>query len=208
MNKLIITVVALAALASGLYFSGALKPAVPITSRVFEPTRAIKPFELTDQHQQPLTNAYFNDRWTMIFLGYTHCPDVCPTTLAKLTNSYRRLKKSGMDNLQVLFISVDPQRDTAERLKEYTAYFDQEFSAATGYHGDLFPFVRSLGLVYSMTEDTSQEEYAVGHSGSIVLVNPRGELHAMFKPKEALGQIPSVDMAVLETDFQTLVNRF
>ena len=208
MNKLITAIVALAALASGVYFSGALEPEVPITSRVFEPTRVIKPFELTDQHNQSLTNEYFNDHWTMIFLGYTHCPDVCPTTLAKLTNSYRKLKKAGMDDLQVLFISVDPQRDTTQRLKEYTAYFNEEFKAATGGHANLFPFVRSLGLVYSMTEDTTQEEYAVGHSGSIVLVNPRGELHAMFRPKEELGKIPNVDMAVLETDFQTLVRRF
>jgi protein SCO1/2 len=208
MQKLIIALVAMASLGAGLYFSGVMHKEIPITARVFEPVRAVKPFELTDHNEQTLTNAYFTDKWSLIFLGYTHCPDVCPTTLAKLANVYPKLKNAGIDNVQVLFVSVDPQRDTPERLKEYTAYFNEEFTSATGFHPDLFPFVRSLGLMYSMTEDTTQEDYAVGHSGSIVLVNPQGGLHAMFRPIEEIGGIPNVDMAVLKTDFETLVGRF
>jgi protein SCO1/2 len=207
-NKIITVLIALASLTAGLYFFNQSRTEISANSRVFEPARILKPFELFDQNDESLTNAFFNEKWTFLFLGFTQCPDVCPTTLAKLTNGYNKLKKAGFDDIQVLFVSVDPQRDTAERLKEYTAYFHQDFTAATGPHANLFPFVRGLGLMYSMTEDTTQEEYAVGHSGSIVLVNPQGQLHAMFKPQEVIGSIPYIDMISLQSDFQILVDQF
>lgn len=206
-NKIVITLVAVISLAAGLYFSGAFKPPVAIEARVFEPARSIKPFELINQYGQPINNQLFNDKWTFIFLGFTHCPDICPTTLAKLANSYKRLKQTA-DNSQVMFVSVDPNRDTSERLKEYTDYFNSEFIAASGEHKALYPFVRSIALLYSMTDDTTKPDYEVSHSGSIVLINPQGQLQAMFKPIEALGQIPHVDMEILERDFAEIVDRF
>ncbi len=208
MQKIILGIFALAALAGGVYFSQLWTTPVAIEARVFEPVRAIKPFELINQHDKKFNNDLFKDQWTMIFLGYTHCPDVCPTTLAKLSGSYNKLKATGIDNLQVLFVSVDPQRDDAARLKEYTEYFHQDFIGASGSHANLYPFVRDLGLMYSMSEDTSQAEYAVNHSGGIALVNPDGQLHAMFRPKTELGGIPDIDMVSLEADFQQLSARF
>jgi len=206
-NKLIIAFVAVVSLSAGLYFSGAFRPEVKIEARVFTPTRPLAPFKLNNQFGKPIENSLFADKWTFIFLGYTHCPDVCPTTLAKLANSYPRLKQTA-DNSQVLFVSVDPKRDNADRLKEYSAYFNEEFIAASADHGALFPFVRSIGLLYSMTDDTSKPNYEVGHSGSIVLINPKGDLHAMFRPKEVLGSIPDIDMKMLEQDFAALVSQF
>lgn len=208
-QKVIIALVMMIAAIAGVVTYTQVKTSPPqLNARTFDPVRIIKPFALTDQHGQTVDNKVFNDKWTLIFLGYTHCPDVCPTTLGKLTASYRKLKQNGINNIQVMFVSVDPQRDDSARLKEYTAYFNEEFVAATGGHKDLFPFVRNLGLMYSMTEDTSQEEYAVNHSGGIVLVNPQGHLQAIFKPVEALGQIPNVDMALLESDMQQMVDYF
>ena len=207
MQKLIIAIVALCSLAGGLYVSGAFDQAIPVQARVFEPPRALKPFELTNQQGQTITNEIFEDKWSFIFLGYTHCPDVCPTTLAKLANSYPRLKQT-TQNAQVLFVSVDPKRDDSAQLKEYSAYFNPEFIAASSDHKHLFPFVRSLGLMYSMSDDTSKPNYEVGHSGAIVLVNPQGQLHAMFKPKEVIGSIPDIDMKALEQDFKTIYKTF
>ncbi|MFT4925733.1 MAG: protein SCO1/2 [Phenylobacterium sp.] len=205
-QKLILAIVGCCALAAGIWL--AQKPAVVLEARVFEPVRVIKPFTLTNQHDQDLSNAYFDQQWTLIFLGFTHCPDVCPTTLARLASSYKKLKAAGLDNVQVLFVSVDPQRDDPARLKEYTEYFSKEFTAATGGHADLFPFVRDLGLMYSMSEDTSLPEYNVDHSGAISLINPNGQLHAMFKAKVELGGIPGVDMALLESELLVLADRF
>lgn len=213
MQKIILGVVALCALVAGIYFAPpsqlSQQQAMVLDSqtRVFEPQRQIKPFTLTNQQGQTVDNAFFNAKWTLIFLGYTHCPDVCPTTLAQLSSSYNRLKAIGRDDLQVMFVSVDPQRDTSERLKEYTAYFHQAFTAASGPHASLYPFVRDLGLLYSMTEDTSQPEYAVNHSGGIVLVNPEGRLQAMFRPGFVPGGLPTLDMAALEADLQTLAGQ-
>lgn len=208
-SKFLIALVMAVALIAGVAVQQlVLNKELDVKARVFKPVRTIKPFSLTNQFEKEIDNSVFKDHWTLIFLGYTHCPDVCPTTLAKLTRSYAKLKKSGMDDLQVMFVSVDPLRDDAERLKEYSEYFNPEFIAATGYHKDLFPFVRSLGLMYSMTEDTSKPEYEVGHSGGIVLVNPKGQLQAMFSPVEEVGKIPNVDMALLESDLQQMVDFF
>ena len=206
-QKLVLAIVAMASLVGGLYFSGAFEEPVLVQARVFEPARVLKPFQLIDQHGQTITNDIFKDKWSFVFLGFTHCPDVCPTTLAKLANSYPRLKETS-DDSQVLFVSVDPKRDNSEKLKEYSAYFNEEFIAASHEHKHLFPFVRSLGLMYSMGEDTSKPDYEVGHSGSIVLVNPLGQLHAMFKPKDVIGSIPDIDMKALEQDFKTLSSVF
>jgi protein SCO1/2 len=192
---------------AGLYFSGALDPEIPVEARVFNPTRVLKPFNLVNQDNQAIKNDILADKWTLIFLGYTHCPDVCPTTLAKLANSYPRLKQTA-DNTQVMFVSVDPKRDNSARLKEYSAYFNPEFIAASAEHAALFPFVRSLGLMYSMTEDTNQPQYDVSHSGSIVLIDPKGQLHAMFRPKEIIGDIPYIDMKIVEQDFASLTAKF
>lgn len=207
MQKVIITIAAIASLAGGLYFSGAFDKPVPVQARVFEPARLLKPFELINQQGETITNDILKDKWSFIFLGYTHCPDVCPTTLAKLANSYPRLKQTSEDS-QVLFVSVDPKRDDSAQLKEYSAYFNDEFIAASNEHKHLFPFVRSLGLMYSMGEDTSKPDYEVGHSGAIVLVNPLGQLHAMFKPKDVIGSIPDIDMKALEQDFKTFYKAF
>jgi protein SCO1/2 len=207
-QKILLMVVAVGALSIGIYFAQQAQSQPPIAARVFEPVRLIKAFELTNQHQQKIDNNYFNDHWTLIFLGYTHCPDVCPTTLAQLVGSEKRLKAAGTDNVQVMFVSIDPKRDSPARLKEYTEYFNKDFTAVTGPHVNLYPFVRDLGLLYSMSEDTSLPEYSVNHSGGIVLVNPQGQLHAMFRPTTPLGGIPGIDMAELEADFTQLTKRF
>lgn len=208
-QKIVLAIIALCALGTGIYFSQQSKqPEVPLEARLFEPVRVINPFELTSQHNKTIDNAFFNDHWTMVFLGYTHCPDVCPTTLAQLTSAYKKLQTAGMDDAQVLFVSVDPQRDTPERLKEYTEYFHQDFTAASGPHANLYPLVRDLGLMYSMGEDTTQPEYGVDHSAAIALVNPQGQLHAMFKAKVELGGIPGVDMVSLVSEMQVIAKRF
>lgn len=205
-KNLLVALVAIAALAGGIAIQLLNKAPLPqFSARVFDPVRIIKPFELTDQYGNTINNDIFSNKWTLLFLGYTHCPDVCPTTLAKLAGSYKNLSQAGIDNLQVMFVSVDPQRDDSARLKEYTDYFNPKFVAASGPHKALFPFVRNLGLMYSMTQDTSLAEYAVDHSAGIALINPHGQLQAMFKPVEALGQIPTVDMSLMESDLKLMV---
>lgn len=138
----------------------------------------------------------------LFFFGYTSCPDVCPTTLQNLGFIYDELKAISA-NSQVLLVSVDPGRDTQEKLSQYIAYFNPEFIALKGGHDALFPFARNMGLMYAIGGEG--EDYLVDHSASIVLVNPDGNITAIFKPEQAVGQVPSIDSDKLLSDYQKIV---
>jgi protein SCO1/2 len=175
------------------------------TTQVYEPARLIKPFTLEDQEQQVFNQENVKGKWSLVFLGYLSCPDICPMTMAKLANLLPKLEASSDDPVQVLFLSVDPQRDTAQRRKEYVNYFHPDIIGLGAEHKDLFPFVRNLGLMYSIPAD-GEEQYFVDHSASVVLINPDGMIAAIFKPKVEVGMVPTINSKVLLTDFQTLVD--
>ena len=179
------------------------QPSLPEQADYYPTARDINPFTLTDGDEQPFTPANLTGHWTFLFLGYTYCPDICPTTLADLRAFYPGLKKIA-PNSQVVFISADPQRDDSARLKSYTAFFEPEFKAATAPHSALFPLVRNLGLVYSIVE-SERKDYLIDHSASIVLINPAGKLVALFRPKVTPGEVPRVDMQAMVVDFARIV---
>ncbi|WP_107851165.1 SCO family protein [Oceanimonas marisflavi] len=174
---------------------------------VYPEPRALKAMALTDAGGRPFTEARFQDHWSLVFVGYTFCPDICPTTLADLARIYPELKQLS-DKTQVVFISADPGRDTPERLKAYTAHFNPAFVAATAEHANLMPAVQQLGLIYGVHERGGQD-YLVDHSASIALVNPDGELHASFRPLFDEGSgMPLVDGQRLLQDFDRIVTRW
>ena len=206
-NKLIYLLAIVAAI-GGFAASMIIQKEPEIAALYYSPPRAIKPFELTANNGQAFNLSSLKDKWTLVFTGYTYCPDICPTTLAALNNNYQQLASATDNNLQVLLLSVDPQRDTTERLQEYISYFNPEFVAATAQHKDLFPFVRNLGLMYSMVDDTTQEGYLVDHSASIVLINPETNIQAIFKPEHELGSLPAVNYPQMIRDLESITNAF
>jgi len=128
------------------------------------------------------SNADLKGKWTVFFIGYTFCPDVCPTTLSHLDRVYPKLTAKPYQNIQVVFVSVDPNRDKAKKLAEYVHYFNSEFIGATSTHKQLWPFVKNLGLIYGIVDEGIAEPYyLVDHSASMVLINPKGEHHASFQ---------------------------
>lgn len=163
--------------------------------------RKVSDFTLTNNHNQPMTNADLNGQWTLAFVGYTYCPDICPTTLAALNQAYPKIVATVSEQpIKVWFISVDPKRDTIERLAEYVGFFNSEFIGATAEHKQLYPLVRSMGMMYSMSESTDEPNYLVNHSGSVVVINPLGQVIGRFKPKHAPGQIAISDTAQIIAD--------
>jgi protein SCO1/2 len=145
--------------------------------------RVIDDFALQDDRGQPYTLDRLRGHWTLMFFGFTHCPDVCPTTLFELQNLKRELEQntSAADIPQVVFVSVDPERDTAEKLLQYLSYFDPDFTGVTGPHERLQPFTRQAGIAYRIEEhDAGATEYAVDHSSGILLFDPDGRLHGVF----------------------------
>lgn len=179
------------------------QPTLPEQADYYPAGRDINPFTLTDGEGQPFTAEDLSGHWTFLFLGYTYCPDICPTTLADLRSVYPELKKIAPSS-QVVFVSADPQRDDSARLKAYTAFFQPEFRAATAPHPHLFPFVRNLGLVYSIVEHGSKD-YLIDHSASIVLINPAGKLVAVFRPEVGPEQVPHMAMDGMVSDFAKIV---
>ncbi len=171
----------------------------------YKQVRSIKPFELTDHNGRSFTKEQLEGKWSLVFFGYTSCPDVCPTTLQNLGFIYDDLKAIA-DNSQVLLVSVDPQRDTQEKLSQYIAYFNSEFIALRAEHDQLFPFARNLGLMYAISGEG--EGYLVDHSASIVLINPDGNITAIFKPEQAVGKVPSIDSDKLLSDYQKIIALF
>ena len=188
------------AAACGLWIASKALTATPAPAMqnavLYPQPRAIPDFELRKTDDRPLTLADWRGRWNVVYFGYASCPDVCPTTLAAFKQSWKQLGEHGLqDRVRFDFVSVDPQRDTAERLHDYVAFFSPDFVAATGTDEQLTALTRALGLLYVRTTkpDGSIE---VDHSGSAVIVDPQGRLVGLFRPPFAPAAI-SADLATL-----------
>lgn len=147
---------------------------------------AVKPvsgFSLLDHNDNRITSDMFLGRWTFVFFGFTNCPDVCPATLSQLVLINKLISQQpGMaGKFQTLFVSVDPDRDGTKHIKEYVKYFDPGFIGATGDMNNIIAFEKQFGA-FHIIGDTSQEDYNVGHTSSVFLVNPDGIYSAKFRP--------------------------
>lgn len=162
--------------------------------------RAIPEFELQRANGGTLTLADWKGRWNLVFLGFTHCPDVCPTALAILKQAWTRWQKDGTaKDVRVNFISVDPARDTPDVLKTYVGFFSPDFVGATGSDEQLKKLAAPLGLVYAHHE-LDGGDYSVDHSANILIIDPHGRLAGMFRP----GQY---DADTLVADMDSLIER-
>lgn len=206
MNKVFLGLIAIAAMVIGVMsFKAMMTLPSPEHALYYQQSRTIKPFELIDHHGQPFTKAQLNDKWSLVFFGYTSCPDICPTTLQNLNFIYDDLKEIAQ-NSQVLLVSVDPQHDSQDKLAQYIAYFNREFIALRAGHEVLFPFARNMGLMYAISGEG--ENYSVDHSASLVLINPEGKIAAIFKPEQAVGEVPSIDSDRLLSDYKKIVELY
>ncbi|HAW93011.1 MULTISPECIES: SCO family protein [unclassified Arsukibacterium] len=207
-RNLIVLMLSAAALVAGvmLYLLWQHQP-LPQQALIYPQPRNLSEFSLINQENQRRGREDLLGKWTLAFVGYTYCPDICPLTLAKLAGVHAELAAELEQPLQIWFISVDPQRDTPGQLKQYVDYFKQPaLSGLTAGHDQLFPFVRELGLMYAMSSTTAQD-YLVDHSASVVLINPQGQVAAMFKPDMAPGEVPLVNREQLLADFPLVLNQ-
>ena len=141
-------------------------------------------------------NAALAGRWTLMFFGYTFCPDVCPTALLLLKELKAKLAERTIGAQQVVMVSLDPARDTPATLKTYTAAFDPDFIGVTGSDEALAPLVKHLGVYYLRHEQDKNSGYLVDHSAAIYLIDPQGRLKAVFSPPQDLARM-SADYPVL-----------
>jgi protein SCO1/2 len=158
--------------------------------------RAIPEFHLTQGDGKPLTLDDWRGHWNVVYLGYTNCPDVCPTTLATFKQVWKDLGERKLaSRVRLDFISVDPDRDSPEHLRQYVGFFSPDFVTATGSDAELTPLTRALGLIYSRTK-AANGNIEVDHSGSAVIIDPQGRLVGMFRPPFAARAL-AADLAAL-----------
>ncbi|RPH98677.1 MAG: SCO family protein [Lysobacterales bacterium] len=165
--------------------------------------RVIAEFELLDHDGRPFTRQRLHGRWSLLFFGFTNCPDVCPSALYDLNRVSEQLPRppgGAEPPHQVVFISVDPERDTPEVLARYVAHFNPEFTGVSGSHEQLAALSAQLGIGYQVEEHPpGAERYGVVHSSSVVLTDPAGHLRGAFTAP--------LDAAAMARDLATLIDQ-
>ena len=144
----------------------------------------INNFKLTDNHGNPFTKDNLMGHWTMLFFGFTNCGMVCPTTMASLNTMYKALQTQLPDDRlpQVVFISVDPDRDSVARINGYVTAFNPHFMGARGDITETVALEKQLHIVAAkmQVDGMGKNNYTINHSAEILLVNPAGKLQAYF----------------------------
>tara|TARA_R110001599_G_scaffold353459_1_gene592557 strand:- start:267257 stop:267934 length:678 start_codon:yes stop_codon:yes gene_type:complete len=147
---------------------------------VLETPRNFGEVNLVDHHGEAFTNERLKGKWTLIFFGFTYCPDVCPTTMSFLNELMGQLEGTEAEDTEVVMVSVDPARDTVEQLAGYVPYFNPQFTGVTGDFLDIHRFATALNTPFRKVAGQG-EDYQVDHSANVVLINPRGDYHGFFK---------------------------
>ena len=205
-GRLPLFAVLLVAIAAGVglwagerWFAGVSAQPALSTAVMYGAPRELPPFQLQGAGSSPVTNASLQGRWHLAFIGFLHCPDICPTTLATLGQAVKQL-----DDLpepqrpHVFFISVDPKRDTPDAVGSYAHHFSPSALAATGDTAQIDPLVKALGMLYMFTQQEGGD-YTVDHSATIALIDPQGRMAGLIRPP--------LDPAKIAADLRTLATR-
>ncbi len=199
-------VVAIVAVASGMLLARALFTSQGSTqlalakATLLTPPRPLPEFELIDQDGSPFTQAQLRGHWSVLFFGFTHCPDVCPTTLGVLAKARQELSDLP-DELQphVVLVSVDPKRDTPQQLASYVKFFDSSFTGVTGTERSIDEFTRSIGVPVAITP-TQNGDYSVDHSAALFLIDPQGNMRALFSTPHVVSVIADDYRRIVKAD--------
>ncbi|MFT5709529.1 MAG: protein SCO1/2 [Halioglobus sp.] len=150
--------------------------------------RRIGEFNLIDHSGGPFTNERFEGVWTLVFFGFTNCPDICPTTMAFLNQLVQSLEGTEAEDTRVVMVSVDPARDSVDVLAQYVPYFNPDFVGVTGEFLDIHRFATGLNTPFRKAPGQGKN-YQVDHSANVVLINPRGDYHGFFRAPLDLGKM-------------------
>jgi protein SCO1/2 len=143
-------------------------------------------FSLLNQHGEAIGRDVFEGQWDLLFFGFTQCPDICPLTLQVLANAQQQLADAGQEPLpRIVFVSVDPKRDTPDVIGEYVAHFSNNSLGITGSLDEIRKLTNGLGIFFEK-EGSDEENYSVAHSAVVLVVDPNGRFHSLFgTPHEA-----------------------
>ncbi len=189
--SVMIAAVALAAMLAGAWLAAISREhdarAILLPDQVitlFPAPKQLTAFTLADQENRVFDLASLKGKWSFLFFGFTHCPDICPATLAVLARARESIARNpaGGEAIQFVFVSVDPNRDTAGKLGQYVDHFDTTFLGVTGDSAQIGNLAGQLGAAYQVAITPGLENYPVFHSAAVFLLDPRGRYHAVFTP--------------------------
>lgn len=187
-RNIFIAIVAVVAIGTGAWLSAlVMAPApVPNTATVLPVPGDLAEFSLVDQDGSAIGRDVFRDHWSLVFFGFTHCPDICPLTLQVLANARQQLAEAGQQPLpRIVLVSVDPERDTPEVMKKYVGYFGDDIVGITGELDEMRKLTNGLGIYFEKSR-LDEENYSVDHSAVVIVMNPDGQFQALFgAPHEA-----------------------
>jgi protein SCO1/2 len=204
-TTLVILIVAVAAglglLASQRFHAGPATAGPQMqTVKLFPQPRELPPFSLQQSDGTQLVPGELKGHWTLVFLGFTYCPDVCPTTLAELAQAQKQWQNlPDPVRPRVLFVSIDPERDSPDRIGEYAHAFHHDTLAATADVPALEGFARSLSLVFAKVPAPAgapADQYSMDHSATIALLDPQGRMAGVIQPPLQSGAI-AADLVAL-----------
>jgi len=211
-SSIMMTTVVLAAMLGGVWLAATYREngsrAILLPDRVmtlFPDPKPLTAFALTDHENRVFDLSRIKGKWSFLFFGFTHCPDICPTTLAVLARARDNIAKNtvGAEDIQFTFISVDPNRDTAGKLRQYVGYFDTSFLGVTGDNAQLGNLAGQLGAEYQVAITPGMENYPVYHTTAVFLLDPRARYHAVFTPPHDAEAISKRFKVVRELQMRT-----
>lgn len=178
-----------------------VKPPVEIEDYLFWEAKELTDFKLIGADSKTLGLHDLKGKWSFIFFGYTQCPDVCPLTMGILGQAFNFIEKTpaAFQEIQGVFISVDPKRDTPELLKEYASHFNSKFTGVTGDTAQLDAISRQMSALYTIDPKESGKPgdvYQVTHSSTIFLVDPQGRLYGRFPPPHTPQEIAGIFLKI------------
>ena len=169
------------------------------TATVLSPAKQVPDFSLVDHKGQTFDKQALLNKNSILFFGFINCPDICPGTLQFLKSVKRNLVDAGKwAEYQVVFVSVDPARDTVENMSQYVPYFDAEFIGVTGTVESIGAFAKSLSMPYRLGEKDENGHYNVDHSASLLLTNEQGNVKAIITQPQPLAALTSDLITIVE----------
>ena len=164
---------------AGAYFAGTLLRPYKYHGNTMESTEPPGDFTLIDHNGNRMHLSDYEGKWVILYYGYTFCPDVCPTTMMQLGRMMPLLGKDAK-NVQVFMISVDPERDTPERLKEYVTYFHPDFIGLTGTPDEIADAAAPFGIYYKKKKVEGASDYLMDHTASVTVLGPDGTVRLIW----------------------------
>ncbi len=161
--------------------------------------KQITAFQLIDQNTGNFNLENLKGHWSMLFFGYTHCPDICPTTMSLLNSVTKNLAESKDAIPQVIFVTIDPLRDTQQHLTDYISYFNAEFYGLTGSEENISSLTQQLGILsIKIPAENSEDvtDYLMDHSSSILLLDPQARLVGIFSAPHDATEIKQRYLAI------------